>query len=126
MKETSNDHNNNKSNKLNQTSNANHYQNNHKTNKNPSSESVYNAPQNIFHLPPRSSSILALMFIWLINFKRTLALLIFQFVMPALQVVLFCVAIGKDPKHLSVAVQQGDMEHFPQGNQLYLLTLYVI
>ena len=36
--------------------------------------------------------------------KRRVGFLIYQFVMPAIQVSLFCLAIGQDPKSLPVAV----------------------
>ena len=36
--------------------------------------------------------------------KKRIGFLLYQFVLPALQVSLFCLAIGQDPKELPVAV----------------------
>ena len=47
--------------------------------------------------------------------KRRIGFLIYQFVLPALQVSLFCLAIGQDPKDLPVAIVNAENE----GNSCY-------
>ena len=41
--------------------------------------------------------------------KKRIGFLIYQFVLPAIQVSLFCMAIGQDPKELPVAVVNGEL-----------------
>eukprot|EP00118_Oscarella_pearsei_P017298 m.170566 g.170566 ORF g.170566 m.170566 type:complete len:414 (+) comp39044_c0_seq2:14-1255(+) len=38
------------------------------------------------------------------RFKRNPGLLLFQFLLPSIQIILFCLAIGANPKHLSVSI----------------------
>lgn len=45
--------------------------------------------------------------------KKRVGFLIYQFVLPALQVSLFCLAIGQDPKDLSIAVVNGENNGAP-------------
>lgn len=46
------------------------------------------------------------------NFQRMIhgvAAMIFQFIMPSIQVILFCIAIGKDPQHIHMGLVNQDM-----------------
>ena len=56
-------------------------------------------------LDPESSRKLAACMLKTFNrMKKRVGFLLYQFVLPALQVSLFCLAIGQDPKELPVAV----------------------
>jgi len=54
-----------------------------------------------FLSPHRLSALLAKNFI---RMWRNIGFLIFQFIIPTVQVALFCLAIGRDPKHMTLAV----------------------
>jgi ABC-type multidrug transport system ATPase subunit/ABC-type multidrug transport system permease subunit len=58
---------------------------------------------------PRFSIFLALLWGNLMRYVRMIPLLLFQFAVPALQVSLFCLAIGKDPQGLSLVVVNQDV-----------------
>ncbi|CAF5063957.1 unnamed protein product [Rotaria sp. Silwood1] len=49
--------------------------------------------------------------------KRNISLLIFQFLIPVIQISLFCLCIGRNAEHISMALYNGEAVHgFPTGN----------
>ncbi|CAF1059337.1 unnamed protein product [Rotaria sp. Silwood1] len=49
--------------------------------------------------------------------KRNISLLIFQFLIPVIQISLFCLCIGRDVEHISMALYNGEaVNGFPTGN----------
>jgi len=53
---------------------------------------------------PKSSNLHALLIKNLLKLKRNPAMLLFAFMLPAIQVIFFCIAIGQDPKGLNLGV----------------------
>ncbi|XP_077995446.1 ABC transporter G family member 20-like [Glandiceps talaboti] len=77
--------------------------------------------QNCGQVVPSGWNLLALVIKDLNRFKRRPGFLIFQVVLPVIQVVLFCLAIGGTPHGLSVAIV--NEEHPPTFSQVYLQSL---
>ncbi|CAF5140399.1 unnamed protein product, partial [Rotaria sp. Silwood1] len=49
--------------------------------------------------------------------KRNISLLIFQFLIPVIQISLFCLCIGRNAEHISMALYNGEAVHgFPTEN----------
>uniref|UniRef100_T1J7I8 ABC transporter domain-containing protein n=1 Tax=Strigamia maritima TaxID=126957 RepID=T1J7I8_STRMM len=65
--------------------------------------------------PPSLSRISALTIKNFIKMSRTLILLVFQFLNPAIQIILFCLAIGADPKNLRIAIFNEDNSAYHLG-----------
>lgn len=58
---------------------------------------------------PRRAQMGAMMYKALKRMQRNPAFLVFQFILPAFQVLLFCLAIGKDPTHLPFGIVNNDV-----------------
>ncbi|CAF4035754.1 unnamed protein product, partial [Rotaria sordida] len=66
---------------------------------------------------PHIHKIYALIMKDLTLIKRNISLLIFQFLIPVIQISLFCLCIGRDVEHISMALYNGEAVHgFPTGN----------
>ncbi|XP_074652584.1 ABC transporter G family member 20-like isoform X2 [Tubulanus polymorphus] len=71
-----------------------------------------------FCSPPKPRNILAIVIKSLIMLRRNIGFLLFQFLLPAFQILLFCLCIGGDPKDLPMAVVNN--ETAPAFGALYL------
>ncbi|CAF3754855.1 unnamed protein product [Rotaria socialis] len=73
---------------------------------------------------PHMHKIYALMVKDLTVIKRNIGFLIFQFLIPLIQISLFCLCIGRDPQHIPMALYNSEeINGFPTGNlSLALLT----
>jgi ABC-type multidrug transport system ATPase subunit/ABC-type multidrug transport system permease subunit len=67
---------------------------------------------------PRPGQLWALCWKNLARMRKGVAALIFQFVMPSIQVILFCVAIGKDPQHIRMGLVDLDVGTSASGMQM--------
>uniref|UniRef100_T1IGU0 ABC transmembrane type-2 domain-containing protein n=1 Tax=Strigamia maritima TaxID=126957 RepID=T1IGU0_STRMM len=62
-----------------------------------------------YYRPPSIRRIGAMTIKNFLRMWRTLILLVFQYLSPAIQVCIFCLAIGSDPQHVNVAVLNKDL-----------------
>ncbi|CAF1284439.1 unnamed protein product [Rotaria sp. Silwood1] len=66
---------------------------------------------------PHMHKIYALMIKDLTMIKRNIGFLIFQFLIPLIQISLFCLCIGRDPQHIPMALYNSEaINGFPTGN----------
>ncbi|CAF1177903.1 unnamed protein product, partial [Didymodactylos carnosus] len=71
---------------------------------------------------PHAHKIWALMVKDLTVIKRSIGFLIFQFLIPVIQISLFCLCIGRDPQRIPVAlVNDESFANYPTGNRSLLL-----
>ncbi|ELT92522.1 hypothetical protein CAPTEDRAFT_162923 [Capitella teleta] len=62
---------------------------------------------------PSASNVLALFIKNLTILRRQIGFLLFEFMLPAMQIVMFCLCIGRDPFNLNVAVVNNETCHPP-------------
>jgi hypothetical protein len=66
---------------------------------------------------PHMHKIYALMVKDLTVMKRSIGFLIFEFLIPVIQIALFCLCIGRDPQHIPMALYNSEaINGFPTGN----------
>ncbi|CAF2693615.1 unnamed protein product [Rotaria sp. Silwood2] len=66
---------------------------------------------------PHMHKIYALMLKDLTVIKRSIGFLLFQFLIPVIQVALFCLCIGREPEHIPMALYNSEaINGFPTGN----------
>ncbi|CAF1123969.1 unnamed protein product [Rotaria sp. Silwood1] len=70
-----------------------------------------------YFILPHMHKIYALMLKDLTVIKRSIGFLLFQFLIPVIQVALFCLCIGREPEHIPMALYNSEAIHgFPTGN----------
>ncbi|CAF0811762.1 unnamed protein product [Rotaria sordida] len=70
-----------------------------------------------YFILPHMHKIYALMLKDLTVIKRSIGFLLFQFLIPVIQVALFCLCIGREPEHIPMALYNSEaINGFPTGN----------